>query len=157
MTTKRSSERRDGYLSAVRPSEDDRDDDDADVLKAAEVVLTAHEQCLNMRMRRRNAHGLPPAVEQNGYAQLREVREDALRNLMATKARGRRGLSAKKLVLTILVTWLGSEDPNCGHAMALLDDYERVMSEGKNGSDPVLAALTANWIDKDAASLPEPR
>ena len=144
---------REGYRPTVRGEPADREDD-GEVLKAAELVLLAHEQCVGKSIQAQSGHGLSVPVEPRSYAQLRANREDALQHLMAIRAHGRRGLAAKRMVLAVLITWLGSEDPNCAHAMTLLDEFEHVIWEGKNGSDPVLVALTANWVNQrtDAVS-----
>ena len=151
MASKETIDTRDGSRPPVRPKAGDQEDD-SELLKTAQLVLLAHERCVNMSVQGQVDPGLSTAVEPNAYAEARGKREDALRRLMETRARGRRGLSAKKIVLAILVAWLGSEDPNCAHAMNLLDEYDRVISDGKYGMDPALAALTANSINRSANS-----
>ncbi len=124
-------------------------DEDASVLKAAEMVLLAHDRCVRMSCEQPLATGLSAAVEPAAYAEAREFREQALRKLMETRVRGRQGLSAKKIALGVVVAWLGSEDPNCAHAMRLLDEYDLTLSDGKNSSDPALAALRAIWHNRN--------
>ena len=152
MASEQSIEGGEGY-PPPRRSEPGGPDEDVAVLKAAELVLLAHERCVSLQ--EQSGTGLSTAVGPTAYAEVRDLREDAFQKLMGIRARGRRGLSAKKIVLAILITWLGSEDPNCAHAMTLLDEYDLVMSGGKSGSDPGLAALRANWVNRSATSLPQ--
>ena len=156
MATKQSIEREEGSPRPLLPEHGDNDDDGA-VLRAAEIVLLAHEKCVRLSGEDQAGAVLAVAVEPRAYAEARASREGALRKLIETRARGRRGLSAKKIVLGILVTWLGSEDPNCSHAMRLLDEYDLVMADGKNSNDPALATLKANWLNRNNTIHPETR
>lgn len=149
MANNRSIERADGNPRLLRAEPGAQDEDEA-VLKAAEIVLLAHDRCVRMSCEQPLATGLPAATAPAAYAKAREFREQALRKLMETRVRGRRGLSAKRIVLGVVVAWLGSEDPNCVHAMRLLDEYDLTMSDGKNSSDPALAALMAIWLNRNS-------
>ena len=148
MANNRSPERAGGNPRALRAEPGAKDEDEA-VLKAAEIVLLAHDRCVRMSCEQPLSTGLAATVEPVAYAEAREFREQALRKLMETRVRGRRGLSAKKIALGVVVAWLGSEDPNCAHAMRLLEEYDLAMSDGKNSSDPALAALRAIWLSRN--------
>ena len=156
MATKQPIEWEERSPRPLLPERGDNDDDGA-VLRAAEVVLLAHERCVRLSGEGQAGPVLAVANEPRAYAEARESREGALRRLIETRARGPRGLSAKRIVLGILVAWLGSEDPNCAHAMRLLDEYDIVMSGGKNGNDPALAALKASWLNRTTTIQPETR
>jgi len=156
MATKQPIECEDGSPRRLLPERGGNDDDDA-VLRAAEIVLLAHERCVRLSGEGQAGTVLAVANEPRAYAEARETREGALRQLVETRARGPRGLSAKRIVLGILVAWLGSEDPNCAHAMRLLDEYDIVMSGGKNSNDPALAALKASWLNRTTPVHPEAR
>ena len=156
MAAKQPMEWEEGSQRRLLPDRSDNDDDGA-VLRAAENVLLAHERCVRLSGEGQAGAVLAVASEPKAYAEARESREGALRQLIETRARGPRGLSAKRIVLGILVAWLGSEDPNCAHAMRLLDEYDIVMSGGKNSNDPALAALKASWLNRNTSLHPETR